>query len=105
MANANLNNNLAEAQFYRNGGNRYFLIESLTETGVTYQEYDGHGATGKIMTMNRSTFVQLLKNKYMTLVNYRYDQAAGRWTENRDWAMERQYEFNRCLVKQGIKLI
>jgi hypothetical protein len=95
-----INSNLSEGQFYRNGGNRYFRIEGLTETGVSYQEYNAMGESGKYLSMSRATFTQLLKNKYMTLVRFRYDKGTDRWTENRDWELERRYEFNRNLVKQ-----
>lgn len=95
-----INNNLSEGQFYRNGGNRYFRIESLSETGVTYQEYNALGESGKFLSMSRATFCQLLKNRYMTLARFRYNAQEGRWTENREWELERAYEFNRNLVKQ-----
>lgn len=101
MANlTEINNALTEGQFYRNGGNRYFRIESLSETSVTYQEYNAQGETGKHLTMSRTVFAQLLKNRYMTTVRFRFDARANRWTENRQWAIERAYEFNRNLVKQ-----
>jgi hypothetical protein len=95
-----INNKLTEGQFYRNGGNRYFRIESLSETSVTYQEYNALGETGKHLTMSRTVFCQLLKNRYMTEARFRFDAKANRWTENREYELERQFEFNRNLVKQ-----
>jgi len=93
-------NNLTEGQFYRNGGNRYFRIERLTATSVSYQEYNALGETGKHLSMSRTVFAQLLKNRYMTETRFRFDAKANRWTENREWDLEKRYEFNRNLVKQ-----
>jgi hypothetical protein len=101
MANlTEINSNLKTGQFYRNGANRYFRIENLTSDDISYQEYDAAGGTGKTLSMSRTVFAQLLKNRYMTAVIFRFDNQANRWTENRHWDLDRKYEFNRNLVKQ-----
>jgi len=94
---ANLTNT---GNFYRNGGNRYFHIESANESMVIYQEYTYAGASGRILKMPRATWDQLLKHKNFVQIHFFKSIKTGRWMERRDWGAEAAIGANRYLVKQ-----
>jgi hypothetical protein len=86
-----MNNNLQAGQFYRNAANRYFKVESLTETAMTLQEHGPDGPSGKMLNMGRGTFEAMLKNKNYDLAkSYGYDETRKMWREKA-----------RCMVTEG----
>lgn len=88
--------------FLKNGGNRYFCVTAMTATSITFEEYNGNGATGKHSTMGLTVFNALYKNKNFIVVRYVYSLSKSRWIEKGDRVAESIIGANRFLVKQGV---
>lgn len=95
-----MSTNITTGTFLRNGGNRYFRIETLTAETVTFMEYNGNGPTEKQTTMSRKVFDALFKNKNYCIVKYIYSLKQGRWIEKRDLLVDGMIGANRYLIKQ-----
>lgn len=92
--------NIQIGEFYRNGSNRYFKIEDLTDNKIILQEHTFTGPSGKMLSMNRNSFEALYKNKnYELAKSYGYDEVENRWKEKSRCVMtEAAISANRYIV-------
>jgi len=78
---ANLKEQFSAGSFIKNGYNRYFRIEKTDDSQTVLAEYNGYGATGKVLTLSTAVFMALAKNKNYTSVRFFYSHINKRWME------------------------
>ncbi len=93
-------NKIAQGTFLRNGGNRHFLVTAFNDSQVSMEEYNGNGPTGKVLSMNRSSFDGLYRLKNFEVVKFYFSVSENRWREKRDIIADGMIGAGRYMVKQ-----
>ena len=90
--------NLRSGNYFKNGNNRFFRINSVTDTAVAFEEYSAHGPSDKERNMSRSVFAALIKNRSMAPIQGLRQCEDGVFREvGKDIVLERQLGLNRYL--------
>jgi len=94
---SNIREKLSVGQIYKNGGRRYFRVETLDEKSIGIQEIRPEGPSGKILTLGKETFLSLHRNKNYEHVMF-FGEVDGRWREKTDLSVESMIQANRFMV-------
>lgn len=98
------NKTIAIGTKLRNGGNRYFNVDNITETTVTLREYNVDGPTERVLNIEMNSFKGLYRMKNYAIVNYFQSIKTNRWMERKDVALNRSLGLERYMVKQTIDI-
>jgi hypothetical protein len=96
--NTNIQELLAVGQIFKNSDRRYFRVETLDETSISIQQIKPDGPDGRKLSLSRSTFIALFKNKTYEHIRFFSQDENGRWREKSDLGLEGQIGANRFMA-------
>lgn len=94
--------NVTVGTWFRNN-HRIFIVTSTTDTAIGYDEFNAYGPLGRTLSMSKSIFAQLWKNKNFTLTKMVKSKTRNCWVEKRDMVADAIIGANRYMVKQSYK--